>query len=244
MDVSARIRYDDAAPAGGLRRARGTGERRRLNPPALSPGLPLRFTAHPFTANARFAIISIRFTARGVRSALENYLTNKSMACKRFDFLWLALCAFFIVITFYAVPPAEFIEDGASFVAFVLVLALFAVPMARILRRRLMQRDARAAARCFAAQKGDYIALSVLSREAKFRNPARRIAKLIEKDYLINVRLDPSGKAVQLNTLGRQAREAATIDIICPRCGGTTRVAPGKSTRCAYCDSALPIPRK
>ena len=94
------------------------------------------------------------------------------------------------------------------------------------------------------ATDGDSVALSVLSKEAKIRHPARRVAKLIEKDFLINVRLDPSGKSVQLNTLARQARDAATLDIICPRCGGTTRAVPGQSARCAYCDSALPVPKE
>ncbi len=165
------------------------------------------------------------------------------MAYKPMDIPLLAVCGLFIVITFCAVPPTEFIEDGASFVAFLLVLSLFVVPMFRILRRRLMQRDARAAARCFAAQKGDSIALSALGKEAKLRNPGKRIAKLIDKDYIVNARLDPSGKTVRLNTLVRQTREAAVIDLICPRCGGTTRAVPGKPTRCAYCDSALPTPK-
>ena len=178
---------------------------------------------------------------------MERYLQKKAQARRPLDVPLLVLCGLMVVIAFSAIPPSDYLADATSFLAFALVLALFVAPMARILRKRRMWRDARAMARFFASQQKATVPLSALGDAAKLKNPGKRLAQLMDRGYLCNVQLDLAGSVALLTGLPRRAPEAAKpveyIDVVCPHCGGTTRALPGRPCRCDYCDSMLPAAR-
>lgn len=182
---------------------------------------------------------------------MEKYLGYKGQAARRGDMPLLGVLGFMLVIVFMAIPPEDYLSDGISFLAFVIVAGAFALPFWLTLSHRFLWKDARAAAKVLAVHDGPTMPLQRLGELANVKRPEKRVPKLIDKGYLANVQHDPAHNAVLLTTWEPPVRAAvpkrtapAPVALRCPHCGGTTRAIPGQPAQCQWCDSALDNPEK
>ena len=174
---------------------------------------------------------------------MNSYLTERARKKHRLDIVILVVCGTFLAAMFSTLSETFDANDLlVSIVASAILLAIFVAPIAVIVVRRLRQRDARALARCFAGHREDLFPIPELDKQVRVIGGARkRVEKLIDTGMLKCVAPEPGVDAVRLHVVLNPKPALKYVDIVCPHCGGTSRVPRDDHGRCAYCDSLLPL---
>ena len=176
----------------------------------------------------------------GIR--LEHYLSAKGRARHGFDWPIIILLGFIIFGYLWVSDVREFMEDPLVYsMAYAVILAIHGVPVWLIIRRRLRQRDAKRFARLFAAQDESVVYVMTAEKPLRIREPVSRLKLLMDAGYMDNITLDEIRGIAVLTPPPPIVPPKWVIDVVCPRCGGTTTIESGTPGRCAWCDSLLPI---
>lgn len=174
---------------------------------------------------------------------MDRYLTERASKSHPLDIPILVLCGISLAAMLSVLGETFDANDLlVSIVASAILLALFIVPIVRIVLRRFGQRDARTLARCFAGHRDELFPFDEIDGQVKVVGGARRrVEKLVNQGMLKEIRLEPGANAVRLLTVIDPKPAVKYVDVVCPHCGGTSRVPRDDRGRCAYCNSLLPL---
>ena len=175
---------------------------------------------------------------------MNPYLTSKATKSLAWRFPVALFCCVMSVATVLTTLERQTTMNGYDVTAFLLLLALFLWPAIRIGRHLLLRYDALRIARILTYTTEESVSMENLHRDLPMRHLTKRLATLIQRDYLQNVHIDSAKNAVVLTAPNQQVIHNDIIEMECPNCGAKNQVIKGRVGRCIYCEQPITLHNK
>ena len=169
---------------------------------------------------------------------MYDFLTEKSRGRRGYDIPVLVVCGILLAAGI-SVLADDIREGDPDLWASVVLDALIALPIVRILLRWRRASIARTIARGLVNEKREEVPVDELASVTKVSDLSRKLHWMIEKGYLKDLKYDLRSSSLLLPKKAQPAAEAVYVAVECPNCGATNSIARGSSGKCAYCGSIL-----
>lgn len=171
------------------------------------------------------------------------YRSKTAAKAARRNRLFVILGAILTVFFALSVVLALTDEDLGQNLAVYVVLLIPSVLLCCLgLRGRKLADRANRYSAIFACDQDGVVTLSELARQTGMEPSAilPELEQLLDKGYLCNCSLQTRGQPRVILSSGTAEEEGSGfVDVLCPACGGTTRLRAGSSGTCEYCGSPL-----
>ena len=170
---------------------------------------------------------------------MYHFMTNKAIKKRIWDIPVIAICLLFVFAGFGVF--LDFMKEGdiASSAMSVVIVAVNAYVVYRILRHRLLQ--VKASRYAFALEDAPGIALSMDEYAQMLADDKAEQTFLVLRQggYLKDVAYNGATRVITLLNTDKPAVTEEFITLECPNCGAKTRVLKGRNARCPYCEQAI-----
>lgn len=173
------------------------------------------------------------------------YLSPKGMARARSRKSIMTVAGGILTVFFAAgvlMAAMDYSGLRSNLPVYVILLVPSALLFYRGLRTGILARQANRYNSIFECDQDGVVTIHELTAQTGKTAPAvlSEVEQLLEKGYLCNCSLQRNGQPCVILSAGTTDEAgSAFVNVVCEKCGATTRIRAGSSGRCEYCGSAL-----